>query len=256
MTYRPLIAVPARLAASASALRYAAEVNARALLEAVYEAGGEPFTMHPRAPGGRADPAEVARRLRRCDALLLPGGGDISPHRYSAEDAHPDVYDVDHEQDGFDLALARHALDTALPTLALCRGLQIVNTVLGGTLHQDMGGPATEHRHLTHPVTVAPGSLLAGLTADADDKIDVSCYHHQCVDRLGRGLTVTARAADGTVEAVERPGAPGWLLAVQWHPEDTTAEDATSRALFEALVEEGHRPVSPVRDPHAAPDRE
>ena len=91
MTYRPLIAVPARFSASASALRYRAEVNARALVEAVYRAGGEPFTLHPHAPGGRADPAEVAERLERCDALLLPGGGDISPHRYGAEDAHPDV---------------------------------------------------------------------------------------------------------------------------------------------------------------------
>ncbi|MGI5401714.1 gamma-glutamyl-gamma-aminobutyrate hydrolase family protein [Streptomyces sp. CA-135486] len=235
MTYRPLIAVPARFSASASALRHRAEVNARALVEAVYRAGGEPFTLHPHAPGGRADPTEVAERLARCDALLLPGGGDISPHRYGDEHAHPDLYDIDDEQDAFDLALAHHALDTGLPTLAVCRGLQIVNTALNGTLRQDMGGPDGEHRHLTHPVVVEPGSLLAG--ALTDDKADVSCYHHQCVDRPGRGLTVTARAADGTVEALERPGSPGWLVAVQWHPEDTAATDARSRALFEALVE-------------------
>ncbi|MCX4695633.1 gamma-glutamyl-gamma-aminobutyrate hydrolase family protein [Streptomyces sp. NBC_01408] len=239
MTHRPLIAVPARFSASASALRYAADVNARALVEAVYAAGGEPFTLHPHAPGGHADPTEIALRLARCDALLLPGGGDIAPHRYGAGDAHPDVYDVDDEQDAFDLALARHALDTDLPMLAVCRGLQVVNTALNGTLRQDMGGPAGEHRHRTHPVAVEPGSLLAG--ALGQDKADVSCYHHQCVDRLGHGLTVTARAADGTVEAVERPGSPGWVVAVQWHPEDTAATDGASRALFEALVEEALR---------------
>ncbi|MFD0169572.1 gamma-glutamyl-gamma-aminobutyrate hydrolase family protein [Streptomyces decoyicus] len=245
MRHRPLIAVPARFSSSAAALRYAAEVNARALVEAVYEAGGEPFTMHPHALGGRADPAEVAERLERCDALLLPGGGDISPHRYGAADAHPDIYDVDEEQDAFDLALARHALETGMPTLAICRGLQIVNTALDGTLRQDMGGPGAEHRHVKHPVTVAPGSLLAGALTDDEedsaDKADVSCYHHQCVDRPGSGLTVTARAADGTVEALERPGSPGWLVAVQWHPEDTAATDARSRALFEALVEQARR---------------
>ncbi|MET7619160.1 gamma-glutamyl-gamma-aminobutyrate hydrolase family protein [Streptomyces sp. NPDC005408] len=236
VTHRPLIAVPARFSATTSALRYAAEVNARALVEAVYQAGGEPFTMHPHSPGGQANPTEVADRLERCDALLLPGGGDIAPHRYGDAVAHPDVYDVDDEQDAFDLALARHALGTGVPTLAVCRGLQIVNTALNGTLRQDMGGPDGEHRHMKHPVTVEPGSLLAD--ALTDDKVDVSCYHHQCVDRLGRGLTVTARAADGTVEALERPGSPGWFIAVQWHPEDTTATDARSRALFQALVEQ------------------
>ncbi|MFF7415538.1 gamma-glutamyl-gamma-aminobutyrate hydrolase family protein [Streptomyces lydicus] len=237
MTRRPLIAVPARFSSSAAALRYAAEVNARALVEAVYQAGGEPFTMHPHAPGGQADRDEVAARLARCDALLLPGGGDINPHRYGAEDPDASLYDVDDEQDAFDLALTRHALDTGMPMLAICRGLQIVNTALNGSLRQNMGSVAA-HRHLTHPVTVEDRSLLARC---ADEKIDVSCYHHQCVDRIGRGLTVTARAADGTVEALERPGSPGWLIAVQWHPEDTVATESTSRALFDALAEEARR---------------
>ncbi|MBT2542676.1 gamma-glutamyl-gamma-aminobutyrate hydrolase family protein [Streptomyces sp. ISL-44] len=234
MTPRPLIAVPARFSAGATALRYAAEVNARALVEAIYHAGGDPFTMHPYAPDGRADPSDIAWRLDRCDALLLPGGGDIAPHRYGAAEAHPGLYDVDDVQDAFDLALARHALDAGIPVLAICRGLQIVNTVLNGTLLQDMGGPGPEHRHLTHPVSVQPGSLLSGITVS--DKVDASCYHHQRVDRPGTGLTVTARAADGTVEALERPGSPGWLLAVQWHPEDTAATDTRNRNLFTAFV--------------------
>ncbi|MFI1044624.1 gamma-glutamyl-gamma-aminobutyrate hydrolase family protein [Streptomyces griseoruber] len=224
---RPLIAVPARFSATTSALRYAAEVNARALIEAVWRAGGEPATVHP-ATG------ELPGRLTRFDGVLLPGGGDLAPHRYGASDTHTSVYDVDDTQDAFDLALARHALGLGLPLLAICRGLQVVNVALGGTLEQDMGGPEREHRHLVHPVPVRRGSLLE--RALGTEKAEVSCYHHQRVDRTGTGLTVTARAADGTVEGLELPGAPGWFTAVQWHPEDTAHEDPAHQGLFDALV--------------------
>ncbi|MEV5551329.1 gamma-glutamyl-gamma-aminobutyrate hydrolase family protein [Streptomyces sp. NPDC052309] len=233
-TPRPLIAIPARFSATTSALRYAAEVNARALVEAVWRAGGEPATLHPHAPGGTADPAEVAARLSRFDGVLLPGGGDLHPSRYGAGTAHETVYDVDDEQDAFDLETARQARLLGLPLLAICRGLQVVNTALGGTLHQDMGGPGREHRHVRHPVSLTPGSLLAEVTGT--DKTEASCYHHQHVDRLGRGLRVTARAADGTVEAVEAAAPADWFLAVQWHPEDTAAEDPAQQALFDGLV--------------------
>ncbi|WP_328808283.1 gamma-glutamyl-gamma-aminobutyrate hydrolase family protein, partial [Nonomuraea antri] len=202
---RPLIAIPARFSASAAALRYAAEVNSRALVEAVWRAGGEPVSLHPHAPGGVADAVQVAGRLARFDGLLLPGGGDVAPHRYGAPGTHPGVYDVDDEQDAFDLALAAGALATGLPTLAVCRGLQVVNVLLGGTLEQDMGGPDREHRHVTHPVALAPGSLLE--RACGAGKVEASCFHHQRVERLGAGLSATAHAADGTVEGVERAGA-------------------------------------------------
>ncbi|MGA4838136.1 gamma-glutamyl-gamma-aminobutyrate hydrolase family protein [Streptomyces sp. G45] len=235
MTHRPLIAIPARFAATTSALRHAAEVNARALIDAVWRAGGEPVTLHPHAPRGEADPAEVAARLSRFDALLLPGGGDIAPHRYGAAHTHEAVYDVDDEQDAFDLELARQALASAVPLLAVCRGLQVVNTVLGGTLHQDMGGPARDHRHLRHPVSFTPGSALPRITGA--DKTEASCYHHQHVDRPGEGLTATARAADGTIEALELPEHDGWFLAVQWHPEDTAHHDPVHQRLFDALVQ-------------------
>ncbi|MFF8970002.1 gamma-glutamyl-gamma-aminobutyrate hydrolase family protein [Streptomyces sp. NPDC014995] len=225
---RPLIALPARFAATTSALRFAAEVNARALIEAVWRAGGEPVTVHP------ADPFDVADRLARFDGLLLPGGGDLAPHRYGAPDTHATVYDVDDLQDAFDLAAARTALDTGLPLLAVCRGLQVVNVALGGTLEQDMGGPDRDHRHRVHPVRIAPGTLLAA--AVGQEKADVSCYHHQRVDRLGAGLTVTATSADGTVEALELPSARGWCTAVQWHPEDTAHQDPAQQGLFDALV--------------------
>ncbi|WP_211768860.1 gamma-glutamyl-gamma-aminobutyrate hydrolase family protein [Kutzneria sp. CA-103260] len=219
---RPLIAIPARFSASASALRYAAEVNARALIEAVWRAGGEPVTIHPAAD-------EVSSRLARFDGILLPGGGDLAPHRYGAAETHASVYDVDDLQDTFDLSIARVALDSGLPLLAICRGLHVVNVALGGTLQQDMD-PA--HRHLRHPVTVHSGLST-----------EVSCYHHQRVDRLGDGLVVTATAADGTIEAVELPSACGWFAAVQWHPEDTAATDPVQQNLFDTFVHTTTRPA-------------
>ncbi|MEU1726040.1 gamma-glutamyl-gamma-aminobutyrate hydrolase family protein [Nonomuraea sp. NPDC005692] len=233
---RPLIAIPARFSATASALRHAAEVSARALVEAVWRAGGEPATIHPAGTDG---PHDVAGRMARFDGLLLPGGGDVAPHRYGAPDTHEDVYDVDDDQDAFDLALARHALAAGLPTLAICRGLQVVNVALGGTLEQDMGGPEGGHRHVVHPVSLRPGTLLERSAGTA--KVEASCFHHQRVERLGDGLSPAAHAADGTVEALEHDGAPGWFTAVQWHPEDTAHRDPAQQALFDALVREsGH----------------
>ncbi|MCH0564583.1 MULTISPECIES: gamma-glutamyl-gamma-aminobutyrate hydrolase family protein [unclassified Streptomyces] len=227
---RPLIAVPARFSATASALRYAAEVNARALIEAVWRAGGEPVSIHP-VRGG------VAERLARFDGVLLPGGGDLAPHCYGATDTHDSVHDVDALQDTFDLAVARHATDVGLPLLAICRGLQVVNVALGGTLEQDMGGPERVHRHVVHPVAIRRGTLLEQATGA--EKTEVSCYHHQRVDRLGEGLVVTARAADGTVEGLELPG-HGSFTAVQWHPEDTAHGDPAQQGLFDALVRAAH----------------
>ncbi len=227
---RPLIAIPARFAASTSALRYAAEVNARALIEAVWRAGGEPASIHPADSTG----TEVAARLARFDAVLLPGGGDLAPHRYGAFDTHDTVYDVDDLQDTFDLQVARSALDLGVPLLAICRGLQVVNVALGGTLDQDMGGPIREHRHVVHPVTIRQRSLLAQVVGT--EKTEASCYHHQRVDRPGVGLEVTATAVDGTIEALELPHTRSWFTSVQWHPEDTAHEDPAQQRLFDALV--------------------
>lgn len=209
--------------------------------EAVWRAGGEPAGIHP----ADAD-ADVAARLARFDGVLLPGGGDLAPHRYGAAAGpgrpsrpsppctHDAVYDVDDRQDAFDLEVARHALRSGLPLLAICRGLQVVDVALGGALEQDMGGPDREHRHLVHPVAIQPATLLEQATGA--EKILASCYHHQRISRLGTGLTVTARAAEGTVEWLELPGAPGWFTAVQWHPEDTAHEDPAQQGLFDALV--------------------
>jgi len=231
MSRRPLIAIPARFSASASALRYGADVTARALLDAVYAAGGEPLVVHPVAPGAEADDAEVAARLWYADGVLLPGGGDLAA-RWAGQEAHATEYDVDEEQDAFDLAVARHALGSGLPLLAICRGNQVVNVALGGDLIQDLG--VRTHRHVVHEIAVEPDAQLAGILGTTPS---ISCYHHQGIGRPGSGLRAVAYSADGVIEAVELASSRGWYLGVQWHPEDTAAADPAQAGLFRALVD-------------------
>ncbi len=248
---RPRIVVPSRFAASTSALRYAAEVTSRNLVEAVWAAGGEPLMTHPHAPGGVADEAEVAARLEMADGVLLPGGGDLAG-RWTGQAEHPSLYDVDEEQDAFDLAVARVCLDRGIPLLAVCRGLQVVNAVRGGSMVQDMDeayGEMRHHRHRAHLVTVAEGSRLAGVVGE---KVEVSCYHHQCLADLGEGMVAVAHAEEGVVEGVEIPEATGWFLGVQWHPEDTWSEVPEQLALFEALVEAARGLSRARRSPRAS----
>lgn len=233
MSANPLVAIPARFSANASAHRHAALSTARALSEGVLRAGGEPLAVHPWAPGGAVSGDDVAARLSFADAVLLPGGGDLSPEAYGEATSSAEVYDVDAEQDAFDLAVARWALDEGVPLLAVCRGFQVVNVALGGDVEQHMAAP---HRHLVHEVEVDRGTLLADTVGTT---VTASCYHHQRARRLGSGLAVAARAGDGTVEGVVAPQARGWFLGVQWHPEDTAAEDPAQLALFQALVRAG-----------------
>jgi putative glutamine amidotransferase len=221
---RPLIVIPGRFSASASALRYAAVVTARALAEAVWAAGGEPLTV---LPGDDAGPD----RFRYAEGILLPGGGDLSPTAYGQDVASGEVYDVDATQDAADLALARWSAAGPVPLLAVCRGMQVLNVALGGTLAQHM---AAAHRHTVRRLDVRTGSRLAGWLGT--EQLDISCYHHQRIDRLAPGLQSVAVAGDGTVEAVELAGRAGFAVGVQWHPEDTAAIDAANAALFTSFV--------------------
>jgi putative glutamine amidotransferase len=210
-----VVVVPGRFSAGASALRYRAVVNARALLEMVHAAGGEPVTALPWPDSSELTAAQVGERLAFADAVLLPGGGDVDPQTYGEVIASDDVYDVDAVQDHADLAIAEWALDVGLPLLAICRGLHVVNVSLGGTLEQHMAQP---HRERVHQV-VGAGPWPAGVVMPA--AFDVSCYHHQRVAQLAAPLEAVCWADDGTVEAATFPSAPGWFLGVQWHPEDT-----------------------------------
>ncbi len=234
---RPLVVVPARFSRHASALRYVAEVAARKLLEAVYAAGAEPLVMHPDVPRG-AEQAELDRlvreRLWMAQGVLLPGGGDLAAH-WAGQHSHATEYDVDEVQDAFDLAVARVALADRLPLLAVCRGAQVVNVALGGQLVQDLSESlGSDHRHLVHDVRLEGDSPLRAIAADG--AMTVSCFHHQGLGRLGRGLRPVAHARDGAVEAVTLDEHAGWYLGVQWHPEDTADEDPRQAGIFEAFV--------------------
>lgn len=225
---RPRIAVLGRFTESASALRYRGVVSSRALLEAVWAAGGDPVTL---LAGDTPDALDWASRLAGFDGVLLAGGGDIDPARYGGDPHHESVYDVDEVQDTADLSLAEFCLAQGVPTLAVCRGLHVVNIVRGGTLVVDM---PVNHRHVVQGIRLEEGSAPLGI---AGSDVTISCYHHQAIDRLGEGMQVVARAADGTVEAVVID-APGWAVGVQWHPEDTWAADPRQQELLARFVAE------------------
>jgi putative glutamine amidotransferase len=128
--------------------------------------------------------------------------------------------------------VARWCLNSGRPLLAICRGLQVVNVAMGGTLVQDM---PRHHRHVRSELALRPGTAVHGVSGR--DTLTISCYHHQAVDRIGAGLRPTAFSEDGAVEAIEAAERNrGWFLAVQWHPEDTAARDPAQQHLFDALV--------------------
>ena len=229
---RPLIAIPARFSPNATALRYAAEVTARALAEAVFAAGGEPLSVHPYAPNLTIDVAAARERIWFADGVLLPGGGDVAA-RWSGQQPHPSQYGVDEEQDAFDLAVVRAALADSLPLLAVCRGTQIVNVALGGDLVQDMDDTVGNHRNRVHDLDVDETSPLGKIVGA---RTAISCYHHQCIATLGAGLIPAAYSADGVIEAVTLQDHAGWYLGVQWHPEDSAATDPVQAEVFRHFV--------------------
>jgi len=188
--------------------------------------------------------ADAAAMLDGMDGLLLTGGEDVAPARYG-ERPHPTVSDVHTGRDEFELALVRAARARALPTFAICRGVQVANVALGGTLVQDIpsqlpdalaheSGQGRSDR--THSVRLLPHSRLA--SACGGTEIRVNSMHHQSVARVAPGLVATAHAPDGVIEGVEWSDDDWWMLGVQWHPEELvgTAE-GWDRSLFAAFAD-------------------
>ncbi len=225
---RPRIALLGRYTESASALRYRGVVSSRALLELVWAAGGDPVTLLPATGEGALD---WSSRLAGIDGVLLAGGGDLDPRHYGGDHEHESVYDVDAVQDEADLSLTAYCLDSGMPTLAVCRGMHVVNVVRGGTLVVDM---PEHHRHTVQDVSLDDEASPLGIESAA---VRISCYHHQAIERLGEGMRVVATAEDGTVEAVVVE-APAWTVGVQWHPEDTWTTDPRQRQLMTRFVAE------------------
>ena len=214
-----------------------------AYLKSVLRAGGLPLILSP-----LLGPDQAPAALEAVDGLLLTGGDDVDPAYYE-EDPHPALDVIDRERDAFEFAVFNAARERQVPTLAICRGFQLLNVALGGTLWQDLPSqrPGTiEHRQRggrderTHEVDVSAGSRL--LQVLGTSHLAVNSFHHQGIRELAPGLKVTATSADGLAEGMEVEEGPPWILAVQWHPEEFHAQqDAPDIRLFEALVREAGR---------------
>ena len=211
MTVRPLIGVSTYLEAGA---RWGVWELEAALLPAGYprlvqRAGGLAAMLPPDAP------EHAAATVARLDGLVVAGGPDVEPVHYGAV-PDPRTGPPARARDTWELALIEAALSAGVPLLGICRGMQLLNVALGGTLVQHIDGHAEVPGVFgRHPVKPVPGTVYGDL---APEETSVPTYHHQAVDRLGEGLLASAYAPDGTVEAVELPGPP-WVLGVQWHPE-------------------------------------
>jgi putative glutamine amidotransferase len=186
--------------------------------EGVTRAGGIAVLLPPQP----VDDAIADRVLDGLDGLVITGGKDVDPARYG-QAAHPTTDEPRTHRDAWEFALLARALRRGLPVLGICRGAQVLNVALGGTLHQHLPDVVGHSRHQagnavfsTSTVRTVPTTRLAALIGESSD---AQCYHHQAIDQLGEGLIVSAQDTDGVIEAVEIPG-DTFVLAVQWHPEE------------------------------------
>lgn len=246
MVSRPFVGLTARRLAAGRVSRWQAAGTGeqQPYLDAIHRAGGHAALLAP-VEGFHGDTAAAVARdlLTRVDALVLTGGPDLDPTTYG-QVPHDTVYGLDTVVDAFELELARAAHESSIPTLAICRGLQVLNVALGGTLHQHIpehpgvtphGTPAVDDGALLHAFDLDPSSRIAA--AIGTTSVRGSCHHHQAIDRLAPPLRVVAQAADGIIEACELHAASDrFFVAVQWHPEDTAADDPVQQRLFDALV--------------------
>ena len=210
-----------------------------AYIRAIERAGGVPLLLAP-----HHSPASLARFGELVDGILLTGGGDIDPARWG-EARHEKTDLISAERDELELErLTRQAIDSGTPLLAICRGLQVLNVARNGTLHQhvpDAFGESIAHSQddarscASHEVTVEPGTLLADLSRG--ERLRVNSFHHQAINKLGDGLKAVAWSPDDVIEAVEVQDPRGFVLAVQWHPEELVEDDPAALRLFTALVD-------------------
>lgn len=209
----------------------------QAYVDAVRAAGMVPLIVPPLSE------SELAGVVQAVGGLVLTGGEDVDPAEFG-ETRHPKTQEPHRERDQCEIALARIARDMRIPTLAICRGMQVMNVALGGTLIQDIPSEqpsdighdrSADRRTRVHDVRVDPGSKLARALGGTD--ITVNSSHHQALDRVPAALRVTARAPDGIIEGAEWTGDDWWMLAVQWHPEELVSDgELWDRRLFEEFA--------------------
>lgn len=234
MSLTPLVALTATTKEIGGLMRV--RLN-EAYVEAARAAGLIPVVLPP------LDPREVEPVMDAVSGIILTGGEDVDPAEYGAERGGK-TESVHSRRDKCEIAALKLARERRMPTLAICRGIQLVNVALGGTLVQDIPTerPSDVEHDLpkertarVHSITVDGGSRLAAVLGDTD--ITVNSSHHQAVDRVAPGLRVTARSPDGVIEGVEWTADDWWMLGVQWHPEELTGDDKPwDRRLFEAFA--------------------
>jgi putative glutamine amidotransferase len=230
----PLVALTATTAAADGIVRV--RTNA-AYVRALEAAGVVPLVLPP------LDVAHAGRALDAVSGLVLTGGEDVAPWRYG-QSPHPALGAVNEARDAFELALTAAARRRSLPTLAICRGVQVLNVALGGTLVQDIPSqcptalphaPDRGRGTRVHEIVVDSGSRLAD--AVGTGRLTVNSAHHQSVARVGDGLRVTARSPDGIIEGAEWEGDGWWAVGVQWHPEEMLeTPEPWDRGLFAAFA--------------------
>ncbi len=240
---RPLIAISSRPRRPGEVSQWpetAAAVMQRTYLESIWRAGGMEAMIAPR----QTTVDDMRAYLSRVDGLVLVGGSDVDPARFGQEQ-EPEVYGVDDDCDSLETSLVHAAIELGVPTLAICRGMQVLNVALGGTLvqhitrqpgYQEHGDP--REGFSLHSVEVEPASLLSKCQGGETTIESCWSFHHQVIDRLADGLVVSARSNDGAIEAVELKDADSrpWLVAIQWHPERTSHRDPAQQTLFNELI--------------------
>lgn len=202
-------------------------------VDAVRRAGGIPVVLPPGEP-------DAAEWLGMLDGVVVTGGSDVAADRYGGDPTHPRQELPRHERDSTEFRLTEAILASDVPALFVCRGMQVLNVALGGTLLQHLADHIQEDIHRApsagwtyHDADLEPGSLIA--KAAATERVSGATGHHQAVARLAEGLKAVGWAEDGTVEAVEMPDRQ-WIVGVQWHPEVSAATDPAQQGLFDALV--------------------
>jgi putative glutamine amidotransferase len=224
----PLIAICARTLTFSDEGKRDAYSSSQPYSRAVARAGGVPVLVPPI----NRLASNALTVMGHFDGVLLPGGGDVHPSRYGQEPVADELYGIVSEHDDLDLAVCMAAIELDLPMLALCRGMQVLNVALGGTLCQDIG--TDDHWMREHTVTLTEGCKIAQAVGTTHLQLCHS-VHHQGLDQLGDGLVPVGWAEDGQLEAVELDGA-GWIVAAQWHPEDTAPRQPTQQSLYDELI--------------------
>lgn len=206
----------------------------REYIDSIRRAGAIPFMIPP-------GESQIDHVLSMIDGIILAGGGDIDPKTYNGS-MHESIYMLDEERDSSEARITKAVLGTDIPTLGICRGIQMLNTVMGGTLHEhvpDVYGETVAHRlpprePVNHDIHAESSGRLYDIIQC--EQFSAASWHHQSLKEVAPEFKVVARAPDGVIEAVEHTE-HDWLLAVQWHPELTAANDERQQRLFDALVQ-------------------